>query len=297
MNAAPTLVPLAVLETAGPDETVPDTTAQEKLAALRGIVRGYGSAVVAYSGGVDSSLVMKVAHDELGARALAVTVASAFLSTKELAFARSLAATTGAAFRVIGHDVAADARLMANTDDRCYFCKFSEYGSMVEIAAAEGFAVVADGTQADDALEAHRPGLRAVAERGVRSPLREAGMTKQHVRAVSRLLGLQTFDKASAPCLASRFPYGEAITVAGLRKVEAAEDAVHALGFREVRVRIRPRPSGDLASVEVGFAELSRLSDPAVSIAVRNAVQSSGFAVVEVDPAGYHPSVPMLPSD
>jgi uncharacterized protein len=175
-----------------------------------------------------------------------------------------------------------DPRYLRNAGDRCYYCKSELFRHLVPLAAEEGLAHVADGLIVDDLTDV-RPGRRAAAEAGVRSPLAEAGLTKDDVRALSRALGLPTWDRPASPCLSSRIPVGTLVTVGALRRIERAEAAVRALGFRELRVR----HFGDHARVEIAPEELPRLADEGRREEVVEAVRASGYAAVEIDPAGY----------
>jgi len=263
------------------------TGVADKHARLREIIAGYGSAAVAYSGGVDSALVARVAHEVLGDRAVAFTVVSAFLPAEELRFAKDLAREIGIRHECIELPVVDGSRMMENTAERCYFCKFSDYGAIRNAAAAQEVGVVCDGTQADDAADPDRPGFKALGPMGIRSPLLEAGITKAELRSIAREIGLRAYDKPSAACLASRFPTGEQITVAGLKKVEDAEAALHLMGFRQLRVRIVPGQNAHVARVEFDSEGLARSADASVLAAVDAAVRRAGFSDVTVDPRGY----------
>jgi len=254
----------------------------EKREALERRLAALGSLVVAYSGGVDSSLLAVAAHRVLGARSLAVTADSESLAEQQRSLARSLAAQFGFPHRVIFTSELQDPLYVRNERDRCYRCKTELFRHLVPLAAAEGFAHVAYGLVTDD-LSDFRPGHRAAREAGVVSPLADAGLDKEDVRALSRALGLPTADLPSSPCLSSRLPYGTAVTVEALRRVERAEEAVRALGFRELRVR----HFGEAARVEIAPAEMGRLDEPSCRQAVVAAVRAAGYATVEVDPEGY----------
>jgi len=239
--------------------------------------------VVAYSGGVDSSLLLRVAVEALGpGRVLAVIGDSASLPRRELAAAQSLASTMGAPCRVIKSEEMKDPEYRANSEDRCYFCKRALFGALTRLAAEEGFDVILDGSNADD-LGDWRPGLRAAREYGVRSPLQEADLSKAEVRELSRRLGLPTAEKPAMACLASRLPYGTPVTPEALSKIEKAEAMLRELGVGQVRVRLH----GDLARIEVlpeGFPQLLVASARERVLA---ALGELGFRYVCLDLQGY----------
>jgi uncharacterized protein len=223
----------------------------DRLAALEAILRGMESVVVAYSGGVDSALLAVAAHRALGSRALAVTAVSPALAARELEEAAGLAQSFGFAHLTIRTGEMEREGYVANSPRRCYFCKSELYTHLCALAQAEGYAWVANGTNADD-LGDYRPGLEAAAERRVRSPLVEAGLDKAAVRRLARHLGISVWDKPAQPCLSSRIPYGTPVTVETLSKIERAEDYLRGLGLREVRARHHDK----LCRIEVGEQEL-----------------------------------------
>ena len=248
--------------------------------ALTQIIAGYRSALVCFSGGVDSTLLLRVAHDVLGDRCVALTAVSITMAASERAAAGELAAGIGARLEVVESHELERPGFAQNPTDRCYHCK----AELLEIARpradALALAEVLIGTNLDD-LGDHRPGLAAANERGARNPLVEAGMTKADVRALSRNLGLPTWDKPQLACLSSRFPYGTEITAERLRQVDGFEDALRALGFRQLRVRYH----GDVARLEIEIADMGRALENREAIV--KAGRTHGFTFVALDLAGF----------
>ena len=249
---------------------------------MRELLRALGSCVVAYSGGVDSSLLLRVACDVLGARAIGVIGRSDSYARRELEAALTQAASFGATLETVTTGELGDPAFASNPANRCYHCKNELYTRLEEVRARHGAAAVLDGTIADDARD-YRPGRQAAGERAVRSPLAELGFTKAEVRAAAERHGLSSHDKPASPCLASRIPYGTAITADNLRMVEAGEDALRAHGFRECRVR----HFGETARIEVPLADLPRLLEPGVRQSVVSALKRAGYVFVTVDLEGF----------
>ena len=257
-------------------------SAKDKLVALKRNIRPLGSAAVAFSGGADSTLVAKVARDELGEKALAVTIDSPLYPAAELRNARRVAENIGIEHVVVRTDPLADKAFAGNPADRCYLCKLDDLRQIRKVADEHGIREVIDGSNADDEGD-YRPGLRAKKELRVKSPLADTGLGKRDVRALSKLLRLPTASKSSSPCLASRIPYGETITAEKLGMIEEAEEFLRAKGFDQVRVRMH----GRMARIEVPSGDLDLLLSSGMRTAVTKKLKSLGFAYVSVDIEGY----------
>jgi len=248
---------------------------------LQHIIRSLGRAAVAYSGGVDSTLVLKVAYDCLGEDAIGLIGVSPSLPPYELEEAERIARQIGVRLKRIATHEAEDPRYLSNAGNRCYFCKSNVYQELIDYARAEGCRALLDGTNADDAASDYRPGRVAARERGVRSPLQEAGLSKAEVRALARRLGLPNWDKPAAACLASRIPYGTLITVQALEQVSRAELALRRMGFRQLRVRHH----GEVARLELEAPDFPLALERRADIVA--ALQECGYTFVTLDLAGF----------
>ena len=258
----------------------PSPTAAEMAAALEDHLRSLGRVMVAYSGGVDSTVVLKAATVALGAGALGVLADTESNTEADIAQARELAREHGMALEVIAYSEIAISNYAENPPNRCFFCKSELYTRLNALAVERGFPVVCDGSNADDAGD-YRPGLKAVADLRVRSPLRERGLSKGDVRALARHYGLPNHDKPSSPCLSSRIPYGQQITREKLSQVAAAEEFLRSLGLREFRCRHH----GPVARLEVGEAEMGIVL--AQRELIVNHLRGTGFHWVALDLASF----------
>jgi uncharacterized protein len=251
-----------------------------KLESARAIVRDLSSVLVAYSGGVDSSLLLKLALDELGERAVAVLASSPAYPESEQDEARALARQLGARLVEVSTNEVELEAYVRNHPDRCFHCKEELFETLEPLRRDLGLDVIAYGATADDADD-HRPGHGSAVRRGIRFPLLEAGMGKPQIRAAARRLGLPNWNKASFACLSSRIPHGTAVTVEALRQIESAEAAIKGLGFKQVRVRHH----GDVARIEVEPAEIARLLSKREQVV--EALRSAGYRFVSLDLEGY----------
>jgi uncharacterized protein len=252
----------------------------EKYARLQTSLSDMGRVLVAYSGGVDSTLIAKVARDVLGADALAVMAISPSYAEAERPEAIRLLAEIGIAHRIVETDEVSDPRYAANPANRCYFCKEHLFEALFEIAAAEGYAFILDGFNADDVGD-HRPGRQAGRERGVRSPLHEAGLTKSDIRALARYLGLSNWAKPAMACLSSRVAYGQAITPEILRRIDQAETLLRGLGLGQLRVRHHDT----LARIEVSAEDMPAVMAHRDRIAA--GLKALGYVYVTLDLQGF----------
>ena len=274
--------------------------ASEKHERLRGLLRSYGSCLVAYSGGVDSAFLAYVAHDVLGDKALAAIADTPSLPRREFEQALALARQFQFPVRVLRTREFENAKYLANPDNRCFFCKHELFSELAPLARAEGFAVIAYGENASDTGD-YRPGAQAAAQFHVRAPLKEAGLTKADIRSLSAEIGLPTADKPQMACLSSRVPYGEAVSPEKLGMIERAENVLRDLGFYDVRVRHHElRKAGQLSSInlplppvlhlariEVGPEEMRKFLQDGTSGKVAEALRQIGYAHVTLDLQGY----------
>ncbi|XWK86927.1 MAG: ATP-dependent sacrificial sulfur transferase LarE [Phormidium sp.] len=255
---------------------------EQKLEALKGIFAQMDRAIIAYSGGIDSTLVAKVAYDVLGDRALAITAESPSLLPEDLEDAKIQALQIGIPHQVIQTHEMENPNYTANPVNRCYFCKSELHDTLKPLALSWGYPYVVDGVNADD-LRDYRPGIQAAKERGARSPLAEVGITKMEVREISKFLGLPWWDKPAQPCLSSRFPYGEEITIAKLQRVGRAELYLRKLGWQNLRVR----SADDTAKIELAPEQIKEFVLTTDLPQLVAAFQELGFIYVTLDLEGY----------
>jgi uncharacterized protein len=255
---------------------------EQKWDRLKELLREFGSAVLAYSGGVDSSLLLKAASEVLGTHLIAVTACSETYTLAELAAAKEFAASLGVTIRMLHTAELECEEFVQNSPERCYFCKKELFGKLKQIADTEGINFILDGSNTDD-LKDYRPGSKAAGEFSVRSPLREAGFSKSDVRACAHMLNLPVWDKPSLACLSSRIPYGTRITSTILASIQSAEDQLRALGFRQVRVRHH----GDTARIEIERGDFERLLSGGTAQKIATAFKELGYTYVCLDLEGY----------
>jgi uncharacterized protein len=254
---------------------------EEKYSRLIKIIAERGSAAVAFSGGVDSSFLCHAAAEALKEKALAITIVSPMLPKSEIQFAQEIAGKIGIE-HILLEESSIDDEVAANPKDRCYYCKKTEFGRIIAEAEQRGIAAVLDGSNMDD-LGDYRPGLQALAELKVLSPLREAGLVKAEIRELSRRFSLPSWDKPAFACLASRIPYGEPLSLEKLRRIEEAEEFLRSLGFRQFRVRSH----GDLARIEVAPDERRLFFSETLLDSVAQKFVSLGFLYAAFEASGY----------
>ena len=262
------------------DEATVDKALGLKFADLKKLVSGYGSLIVAYSGGVDSTFLAAVAHEVLGVNTLSVTSRSPSVAPEELEAAIALARTKGWRHLVVDTNEIEDPRYLANDGRRCFFCKTELYVHLEQVAVAEGITKVANGANTDD-LGDYRPGMEAAKNFEVVSPLVEVGMSKKEIRDISKRMDLPTWDKPAQPCLSSRIPYGTAVSVRALSMIGKSEKGLRDLGFGVVRVR----HYGQTARVEIPMDDFERFEH--VRFEAEQIILASGYKVMELDPKGF----------
>ena len=264
-----------------------NTANQILLEQIQTLLTSYGSALIAYSGGVDSTLLAAVARQTPGLKMLAVLSQSPSLPASERDAAIRTAKELGIPLRIHTSTEFSDPQFLANPHDRCYYCKKNIFSHFIETAKQEGLAYVLDGSNADDASD-YRPGALAIKELGIRSPFRELGITKAQIRELSAALGLPTANKPAMPCLATRIPYGSRITLEKIKMIEAAEEFIHSLGLQVIRVRHHEVSTGALARLETGSAELVQLcAEPSLFKQIADKLLEIGYAHVRLDMQGY----------
>ena len=254
----------------------------KKIEKLVTILKSFDSLAVAFSAGVDSSFLLKAAHDMLGDQCLAVTACAAFQPEKKRQEAEDFCEREGIRSIVFWADEETIPHFMENPQNRCYYCKHALFGEMQRIAAGQGIRNLAEGSNTDD-LSDYRPGMQAIKELGILSPLREAGLSKEEIRGYSRQLGLPSWDKPSMACLASRIPYGQTITKEKLRRIEKAEALLADLGLRQYRVRLHE----DLARIEVMPSDFPKLILEENRVRILTEFQSLGFSYITMDLKGF----------
>ncbi len=255
---------------------------QEKYQILKDYIRSLGSVAVAFSSGVDSTLLLKVSHDLLGDKAIAVTASSSSFPKRELNEAKSFCESNHITQIIFDSDELNIEGFRDNPKNRCYLCKHELFTKIKDVAREYGLEHVIEGSNLDDTGD-YRPGLKAIEELGIKSPLRYAGLTKAEIRELSRELGLPTWDKPSFACLASRFVYGERIDIEKLKMIDRAEELLIEMGFRQVRVRIH----GNIARIEIMPENFSRIVQEDIRMKIYDSIKALGFSYVTLDLKGY----------
>lgn len=254
----------------------------DKLEELKKILSGYRKTIIAFSGGADSAFLLRVAHQIIGDDLTAVTIEAPIFSPEEIKEAVSFAKETGVRHLRLTYNFLSNNALSANTPDRCYLCKKEIFSRIISLAEENNINNIMDGSNYDD-LSDYRPGTKALAELGIRSPLREAGFTKNDIREYSRSMGIKTWDKPSMACLASRIPYGERITEEILNMIDESESFLRSLGFKDVRVRHH----GKIARIEVPAEDIPRIAEEDTRLRIAGKLKETGFSYTAVDIEGY----------
>jgi uncharacterized protein len=253
---------------------------EEKYERIKKMLHEMQTVIVAYSGGIDSTLLLNIAHDVLGEQAIGITAVSASMPRSELDEACAIAKIIGSKHILIESHELEDQRYIENPSNRCYFCKMDVYTQMVEYSQQHGYRYILDGTNADD-LNDHRPGRQAALEKGLRSPLMEVGFTKADIRILARQFELPNWNKPSAACLSSRIPYGTPIEISILHQIEHAEDLLHQMGFSQVRVRYHDQ----IARIEMEIDDFSAALDKRLEIT--SGIKALGFSYITLDLNGF----------